>query len=275
MDKPEDLLLDVQHLHTGFRLGDAFYDAVDDVSITLRKDEILAIVGESGSGKSTLATSIIGLHDPRNTKVTGDILYNNLNLVGLNETLFDRIRGKDIGMIFQDPLAALNPLMRIGEQIEETLVYHTKMNKEQREQRVLELLSQVGIPNPERTARSYPHELSGGQQQRVGIATALVTSPHLIIADEPTTALDSITQRQIVGLLTSLVDDAGASMLFITHDFAVLHHATTRCYVLERGGIIESGATADLLASPHTGQAIRLVEAARELSLTMKESDRV
>ena len=166
MDKPEDLLLDVQHLHTGFRLGDAFYDAVDDVSITLRKDEILAIVGESGSGKSTLATSIIGLHDPRNTKVTGDILYNNLNLVGLNETLFDRIRGKDIGMIFQDPLAALNPLMRIGEQIEETLVYHTKMNKEQREQRVLELLSQVGIPNPERTARSYPHELSGGMRQR-------------------------------------------------------------------------------------------------------------
>ncbi len=139
MDKPEDLLLDVQRSHR-IQTWRCFYDAVDDVSITLRKDEILAIVGESGSGKSTLATSIIGLHDPRNTKVTGDILYNNLNLVGLNETLFDRIRGKDIGMIFQDPLAALNPLMRIGEQIEETLVYHTKMNKEQREQRVLELL---------------------------------------------------------------------------------------------------------------------------------------
>ena len=204
LDKPEDLLLDVQHLHTGFRLGDAFYDAVDDVSITLRKDEILAIVGESGSGKSTLATSIIGLHDPRNTKVTGDILYNNLNLVGLNETLFDRIRGKDIGMIFQDPLAALNPLMRIGEQIEETLVYHTKMNKEQREQRVLELLSQVGIPNPERTARSYPHELSGGMRQRIVIAIAIACKPPIIIADEPTTALDVTIQAQILDLLEDI-----------------------------------------------------------------------
>ena len=222
MDKPEDLLLDVQHLHTGFRLGDDYYDAVDDVSITLRKDEILAIVGESGSGKSTLATSIIGLHDPRNTKVTGDILYNNLNLVGLNEALFDRIRGKDIGMIFQDPLAALNPLMRIGEQIEETLVYHTKMNKEERESRVLELLNQVGIPNPERTARSYPHELSGGMRQRIVIAIAIACKPPIIIADEPTTALDVTIQAQILDLLEDIQREMHSGIILITHDLGVV-----------------------------------------------------
>ncbi len=132
MEKPSDLLLDIQHLHTGFRLKGKFYDAVDDVSLTLRKNEILAIVGESGSGKSTLASSIIGLYDQKNTRVRGDILFNELNLVGLNESLFNRIRGKEIGMIFQDPLAALNPLMRIGAQIEETLYYHTKLNEKER-----------------------------------------------------------------------------------------------------------------------------------------------
>ncbi|WNX18249.1 ABC transporter ATP-binding protein [Lacticaseibacillus rhamnosus] len=250
MDKPEDLLLDVQHLHTGFRLGDAFYDAVDDVSITLRKDEILAIVGESGSGKSTLATSIIGLHDPRNTKVTGDILYNNLNLVGLNETLFDRIRGKDIGMIFQDPLAALNPLMRIGEQIEETLVYHTKMNKEQREQRVLELLSQVGIPNPERTARSYPHELSGGMRQRIVIAIAIACKPPIIIADEPTTALDVTIQAQILDLLEDIQREMHSGIILITHDLGVVAETADRVAVMYAGQIVESGSVMDVFKNP-------------------------
>ena len=250
MDKPEDLLLDVQHLHTGFRLGDAFYDAVDDVSITLRKDEILAIVGESGSGKSTLATSIIGLHDPRNTKVTGDILYNNLNLVGLNETLFDRIRGKDIGMIFQDPLAALNPLMRIGEQIEETLVYHTKMNKEQREQRVLELLSQVGIPNPERTARSYPHELSGGMRQRIVIAIAIACKPPIIIADEPTTALDVTIQAQILDLLEDIQREMHSGIILITHDLGVVAETADRVAVMYAGQIVESGSVMDVFKHP-------------------------
>ena len=246
MDKPEDLLLDVQHLHTGFRLGNAFYDAVDDVSITLRKDEILAIVGESGSGKSTLATSIIGLHDPRNTKVTGDILYNNLNLVGLNETLFDRIRGKDIGMIFQDPLAALNPLMRIGEQIEETLVYHTKMNKEAREKRVLELLNQVGIPNPERTARSYPHELSGGMRQRIVIAIAIACKPPIMIADEPTTALDVTIQAQILDLLEDIQRETHSGIILITHDLGVVAETADRVAVMYAGQIVESGSVMDV-----------------------------
>ena len=259
MDKPEDLLLDVQHLHTGFRLGDDYYDAVDDVSITLRKDEILAIVGESGSGKSTLATSIIGLHDPRNTKVTGDILYNNLNLVGLNEALFDRIRGKDIGMIFQDPLAALNPLMRIGEQIEETLVYHTKMNKEERESRVLELLNQVGIPNPERTARSYPHELSGGMRQRIVIAIAIACKPPIIIADEPTTALDVTIQAQILDLLEDIQREMHSGIILITHDLGVVASICDRIAIMYGGKIVETGTVFEIFEHPQHPYTIGLL----------------
>lgn len=154
-------LLTIRNLHTGFRIKDTYYNAVDDISINLNKNEILAIVGESGCGKSTLATSILGLHVANNTKVTGEILYKDLNLAGLSEDKFNDIRGNDIGMIFQDPLSALNPLMRIGEQISESLVYHTKFTKEQRAERVLELLNQVGIPNPARVANQFPHQLSG------------------------------------------------------------------------------------------------------------------
>ena len=137
MEKQSDLLVDIQHLHTAYRVNGEFYDAADDINLTLKKDEILAIVGESGSGKSTIASSIIGLYDNKNTRVTGDILYNDLNLVGLNEPLFNKIRGNDIGMIFQDPLAALNPLMKVGDQVTETLHYHTNLNEKERKARVL------------------------------------------------------------------------------------------------------------------------------------------
>lgn len=157
-----DVLLEIQNLHTAFRIKDTFYDAVDDVSLTLDENEILAIVGESGCGKSTLATTIMGLHNPINTKITGDVIYKNLNILEFNETLYNQIRGNDIGMVFQDPLSALNPLMRIGDQIAEALYYHTDLTKEQRQARAIELLGQVGIVNPERVAQQYPHELSGG-----------------------------------------------------------------------------------------------------------------
>ena len=133
----DNKLLDIRNLHTGFRIKDDYYDAVDDVSLTLDKNEILAIVGESGCGKSTLAMTIMGLQDPNQTRITGDIIYNDLNLVGLNETLYNKVRGNDIGMIFQDPLSALNPLMRIGDQIAEALFYHTDLNEEQRKEEQL------------------------------------------------------------------------------------------------------------------------------------------
>ena len=161
--------------------------------------------------------------------------------------------------------------MTVAQQIALPLRLHYDLTKAERAERVNTMLDKVGLDRD--MAGKYPHELSGGQQQRVGIATALITSPRFIIADEPTTALDSITQRQIVDLLTSLVDDAGASMLFITHDFSVLARATTRCYVLDAGRIVESGPTADLLAAPTTPQAQRLVAAAQTLTLHTPKED--
>ncbi|MGX4645167.1 ABC transporter ATP-binding protein [Holzapfeliella sp. JNUCC 80] len=250
MEKPSDLLLDIQHLHTGFRLKGKFYDAVDDVSLTLKKNEILAIVGESGSGKSTLASSIIGLYDQKNTKVRGDILFDELNLVGLNESLFNRIRGKEIGMIFQDPLAALNPLMRIGAQIEETLYYHTKLNEKERKKRVLELLDQVGIPDPVRISRQYPHELSGGMRQRVIIAIAIADKPSILLADEPTTALDVTIQAQILDLLKDIQDETGAGIILITHDLGVVSETADRVAVMYAGQIVEVAPVDELFTNP-------------------------
>ncbi|KRO18599.1 ABC transporter ATP-binding protein [Lacticaseibacillus saniviri] len=250
MEQAEDLLLDIQHVHTAFRLGDDYYDALDDINLTLNKNEILAIVGESGSGKSTLATSVIGLHNPKNTRTTGNILYNDLDLVGLNETLYNRIRGNDIGMIFQDPLAALNPLMRIGEQIEETLLYHTKMTASQREERVLELLGQVGIPNPKRVARQYPHELSGGMRQRIVIAVAIACKPPIIIADEPTTALDVTIQAQILDLLEDIQRETESGIILITHDLGVVAETADRVAVMYAGQIVEQGTVQAVFEHP-------------------------
>lgn len=246
----DNQLLEVQNLHTGFRIKDDFYDAVDDVSFTLEKNEILAIVGESGCGKSTLATTIMGLHDPNNTKITGEIIYNDLNLVDLNETLYNKIRGNDIGMIFQDPLSALNPLMRIEDQIAEGLSYHTNLTKDQQHDRVIELLEQVGIPNPPRIARQYPHELSGGMRQRVIIAIAIACKPPIIIADEPTTALDVTIQAQILDLLTDLQKETESGIILITHDLGVVAEMADRVAVMYAGQFVEVATAEELFANP-------------------------
>ena len=246
----DNQLLEVQNLHTGFRLKDDYYDAVDDVSFTLDKNEILAIVGESGCGKSTLATTIMGLLDPNNTKITGEILYNDLNLIDLNETLYNKIRGNDIGMIFQDPLSALNPLMRIEDQIKEGLSYHTKMNAEQRQARALELLEQVGIPNPARVGRQYPHELSGGMRQRVIIAIAIACKPPIVIADEPTTALDVTIQAQILDLLKDLQEETKTGIILITHDLGVVAEMADRVAVMYGGQFVEVAGVKELFDHP-------------------------
>ncbi len=245
-----DQLLDIHDLHTGFRIKDDFYDAVDDVSITLEKNEILAIVGESGCGKSTLATTIMGLHNPINTKITGQVIYKDLNLLDFNETLYNQIRGNDIGMIFQDPLSALNPLMRIGDQISESLSYHTDFTKDQKEARVLELLDQVGIKNGPRVAKQYPHELSGGMRQRVIIAIAISCKPAIIIADEPTTALDVTIQAQILDLLVDLQAETEAGIILITHDLAVVAEMADRVAVMYAGQIVEQAPVEELFNNP-------------------------
>lgn len=243
-------LLEINHLHTAFRIKDDYYDAVDDVSLTLENNEILAIVGESGCGKSTLATTIVGLHNKSNTRITGEVVYQDVNLIDLNETLYNRIRGNDIGMIFQDPLSALNPLMTVADQIEEALVYHTKLTANERKARVLELLNQVGIPKPERVANQYPHELSGGMRQRVVIAIAISCKPPIIIADEPTTALDVTIQAQILDLLNDLQDETGAGIILITHDLGVVAETADRVAVMYAGQIVEMASAVELFTNP-------------------------
>ena len=243
-------LLEIKNLSTSFRIKDTYYRAVDNVSLTLRKNEILAIVGESGCGKSTLATSIVGLHNSITTKVEGEIIYNNQNLVNLTDEQFNKLRGNDIGFIFQDPLSALNPLMRIGEQIEEGLIYHTKLTKQERQKRVLELIDQVGIPNVERVARQFPHQLSGGMRQRVMIAIALSGKPAIIIADEPTTALDVTIQAQILDLLKSLQDEIQSGIILITHDLGVVAEIADRVAVMYAGQVIEEASVVELFRNP-------------------------
>lgn len=243
-------LLTINNLHTGFRIKDTYYDAVDGVSISLKRNEILAIVGESGCGKSTLATSIIGLHDHNKTRVEGEIIYNGINLAKLNDENFNAVRGEEIGMIFQDPLSALNPLMKIQDQIEESLAFHTKLSKSERKKRVLELLKQVGIPNPERTAKQFPHQLSGGMRQRVIIAIAISCKPKVIIADEPTTALDVTIQAQILDLLIDLQKETGSGIILITHDLGVVAEVADRVAVMYAGQIIEEAPVEELFSNP-------------------------
>ena len=248
MDQKE-LLLEIKDLHTSFRIRDEYFDAVDGVDMKLFSDEILAIVGESGCGKSTLATTIMGLHNPNYTRSTGEIWFEGKNLVGLSEKEFNEIRGEGIGMIFQDPLSSLNPLQRIGKQIEEGLIYHTKMNAEERKARVLELIEQVGIPNPPRVARQYPHELSGGMRQRVIIAIALACKPKIIIADEPTTALDVTIQAQILDLLVEIQKEINAGIILITHDLGVVAQLADRVCGMYAGQIVEEAPVLELFTN--------------------------
>ena len=237
---------------------------VRDVCMGIADGERVGLVGSSGSGKSMIAKALMGLL-PDTARISGSIMVGGRQLIGLDDTAMADLRGRYMGMVFQNPAAALNPVMTVAQQIGLPLYLHYDLSLDERLDRVKAMLDKVGLSQD--ALLKYPHQLSGGQQQRVGIATALITSPRFIIADEPTTALDSITQRQIVRLLVSLVDDMGASLLFITHDFAVLAHATTHCYVLDEGRIVESGRTADVLASPRDERTRRLIGAARELTL--------
>ncbi|MEG0474168.1 MAG: ABC transporter ATP-binding protein [Carnobacterium sp.] len=267
----EKSLLEINHLNTGFKIKGTYYNAVDDVSLTLEKNEILAIVGESGCGKSTLATSIVGLHNPVNTQITGEAIYQNLNLLNLNETLYNQIRGNDIGMIFQDPLGALNPLMTVHNQIEEGLIYHTKMTKKERTQRVLELLEQVGISNPKRVMKQYPHELSGGMRQRVIIAIAIACKPAIIIADEPTTALDVTIQAQILDLLKDLQAETETGIILITHDLGVVAEMADRVIVMYAGQVVEEALVEEIFENPKHPYTRSLLNSIPQISDSMEE----
>lgn len=237
---------------------------VSDVDLDIADGERVGLIGSSGSGKSMISKAMLGL-TPDDAVLSGSVNLSGVEAVGADEVTLADLRGRYVGTILQDPFSSLNPVTTVGRQIELPLRLHYRLSKAERAGRVRRMLAKVGLDAG--LADRHPNELSGGQAQRAAIATALITSPRLIVADEPTTALDSIAQRQIVDLLVRLVDDSGASMLFVTHDFSVLARATTRAYVLEHGRVVESGATSDLLAKPSTPQAGRLVGAARKLAL--------
>lgn len=243
-------LLQVEDLHTSFRIQDNFYAAVDGVSLTVNENEVVAIVGESGCGKSAFALSVMGLHPEGRTKLDGNVNFNGRNLLSLSTGEMNKVRGKDIGMIFQDPLTALNPLMTCGKQIEESMNYHTKLSSSEIKAKALELLKKVGIPNPERTYKQYPHELSGGMRQRVVIAIAIACDPSLVIADEPTTALDVTIQAQIMDLLKDLQKQMKTGIILITHDLGVVAEMADRVAVMYAGEIVELADVKTLFKNP-------------------------
>ncbi|TBL77319.1 ABC transporter ATP-binding protein [Paenibacillus thalictri] len=243
-------VLHIDNLRVSFRIRDDYYAAVNGVSLEVHPYEVLAIVGESGCGKSALAQAVTGLHDPGRTKLEGSVWFEGTDLLSLQASELNQIRGKKIGLVYQDPLSALNPLMTAGKQIEESLDYHTSLSAEEKRQRTLRLLERVGIANAEQIYGSYPHELSGGMRQRVMIATAMACDPVLLIADEPTTALDVTTQAQIMALLKTLQQQTNAGIVLITHNLGVVAELADRVAVMYMGEIVELTDVYTLFARP-------------------------
>ncbi|MDH5710860.1 MAG: ABC transporter ATP-binding protein [Gammaproteobacteria bacterium] len=251
----KEKLLQVENLSVTFKTQGGDVEAVRDISFEINQAETLAIVGESGSGKSVTALSILKLHDERQVSYPGGkINYHNSgqinNLMAFDEKAMQSIRGSDISMIFQEPMTSLNPVYTVGAQIQESLLIHTDLNKSEARKRALELLDRVGIRDPLRQIDSFPHALSGGQRQRVMIAMALACKPALLIADEPTTALDVTIQRQILDLLVDLQKEFNMSVLFITHDLNLVRRYAQRVCVMQHGKIVEQGVTSDIFLHP-------------------------
>lgn len=244
-------LLDIQNLFVKLPRGAERTHAVEDVSYTLNNNEILCVVGESGSGKSITARAIMGLLPKPHVMVDqGSIVFNGENLTKAKESRLREIRGGEISMIFQEPMTALNPVMTIGKQIDEVIRFHTKIKKRDRRERALSLIESVQLPDPHHIIAAYPHELSGGQRQRAMIAMALAMEPKILIADEPTTALDVTTQAQILKLIKELQQSHDTGVLFITHDFGVVADIADRVAVMQNGKIVEIGATDQVLNHP-------------------------
>lgn len=249
------LVLEVNNLRTWFHTFKGVVKAVDDVSFELFEGEILGIVGESGGGKSITGFSIINMIEEPGIIETGDIMFEGRNIVDLSEAEMNHIRGKKISMIFQDPMTSLNPVYTIGKQLEEILILHESLSKQERRRRCIQLLQSVGISNAEKRLKNYPHEFSGGMRQRVVIAIALASNPKIIIADEPTTALDVTIQAQILRLMKKLVHENNCALILITHDLAVIAEMADRVNVMYCGKIVESGYTRDIIdhyAHPYT-----------------------
>ncbi|ODM43780.1 ABC transporter ATP-binding protein [Cereibacter johrii] len=256
-------VLDVKGLRVTFQTNDGEVQAVRGIDLSVMPGETVAIVGESGSGKSQTTMALMGLL-AQNGRATGSARYRGRELIGLSERELNKVRGDKITMIFQEPMTSLDPLYRIGDQLAEPLRFHRGLSKREARPRIVELLRLVGIPEPERRIDSYPHELSGGQRQRVMIAMALACDPDILIADEPTTALDVTIQAQILTLLADLQKRLGMAILFITHDLGIVQRFADRVYVMQAGEVVETGETGALFEAPSHPYTRMLLDAEPE-----------
>jgi peptide/nickel transport system ATP-binding protein len=245
-----DALLEVRDLSVSYPGAQGEVRAAHRVSLELRERETLAIVGESGCGKTTVVRALMHLLPGLGPRVTGEVRFGGRDLVGLSERQMRRVRGREMAMIFQDPMSALNPVLRIGEQIEEGLRAQGDLARSARRRRAIELLELVGVPAAERRLRQYPHEFSGGMRQRVLIAIALAGNPKVLLADEPTTALDVTTQAQILALLRRLQQELGMSVILVTHNLGLVAEMCERVAVMYAGEVVESGTTEEILTRP-------------------------
>ncbi|MDN5725899.1 MAG: ABC transporter ATP-binding protein [Propionibacteriales bacterium] len=245
-----DPLLSIRNLDVTFGRGDKETRAVDGVSYDVPAGTIVGVVGESGSGKSVTSLAVMGLLPQRGCRTSGEILFDGVNLLGRSDAEMSRIRGKEIAMVFQDPMSSLNPVVPVGTQVTEVLRTHEKVSAAEARDRAGDLLKRCGIPDPLRRLKEYPHQLSGGMRQRAMIAIALACKPRLLICDEPTTALDVTIQAQVLELLAELVSDLGTAMIMITHDLGVVAGLCDHVNVMYAGRIVESAPRRELFANP-------------------------
>jgi oligopeptide/dipeptide ABC transporter ATP-binding protein len=243
-------LLEVNDLNVRFATEDGIVRAVDGISFELERGKVIGIVGESGSGKSVTAMTLMGLTRGVNARFEGEVLYKGTDLLQISDADMQKFRGNELGMIFQDPMTSLNPVYRIGEQIVEAIQAHEHVDKRTARARTVELLRQVGIPNPDSRVDNFPHEFSGGMRQRAMIAMALSCNPSILIADEPTTALDVTIQAQIVDLINRLKDDFDSAVIFITHDLGVIAEIADEIIVMYAGRVVERGTKRDIFYDP-------------------------
>lgn len=253
-------MLKINHLNIQFHDTEPVTEAVTDFSMEMKPGEIVGIVGESGSGKTMTALAMMGLLN-RYARTSGEIRFQDRNLLELSPQELQKIRGKDMGMIFQEPMTSLNPVLRIGEQVEESLRLHEALSKEEYKNRALKMMQAVELPNPEEIYNKYPHELSGGMRQRVMIASALICNPALLIADEPTTALDVTIQKQIIRLLKWVNQKQGTAIMFISHNLGVVQELCDRVVVMYKGKIMEEGCIDDVFYHPKDDYTKRLLDA--------------
>ena len=252
-------MLEIRDLHVKFNNRDR--EAVGGISLTINDGEIVGLVGESGSGKTVTAMSIAGLLPRKQCTYSGDILLNGKDLLHAKRAELRKLHGKEIGVVFQEPMSAMDPLMKVGEQVSEVIRIHTDLPKDDQKTLALYVLSEVELPDPEKVYNSYPHELSGGMLQRAMIAAAIVIEPSLLLLDEPTTALDVTIQAQILELLKKLNREKGISMLFISHNLNVVRKLCTRVAVMQRGLLVETGDTDEVFYHPQHPYTRRLIEA--------------